>query len=823
MHRLAATPGGWDSSAEGVVFIDQVPAPIVFLTAADTDIAVLSKAIPQLPEDFSEVRSVNLLQLQQQLTIDTYAEDVLRHARLIILRMLGGRAYWSYGLEVAKATAIETGATLVVMPGDDKPDLDLMSHSTTSLAIVNRLWQYFTEGGITNVCNGLMYASDFALSSRYAPVGPKAIPKVGIYPLSKSLAKPLSKVSISPQVSRQQSNNQISLENKQTDVALSLDKSAEQTLKNRFAKSTELKLQETVKIDKKQAFSPTNELEFKTKEDGFSRSKVSHTSHDVLPERRSSRLSSQTASVGILFYRAHYLAGNTDVIEAIAQALHQRNLTPIPIYVSSLKDIDVQQVLIDHCQTVDILINTTSFAITSLNSPTAKSSNEQKNLWQTLNIPILQAICSGSPREHWRNHSQGLTPRDIAMNVALPEVDGRIITRAVSFKAVQSEGAEKESLQTDVVRYAPESDRIQFVCDLAARWIELRRTRVAERKVALILANYPNRDGRMANGVGLDTPASCLEILRSLQQAGYTVTDLPQTSDELMSQLAAGITNDPEGHGLRPVHQALSLDSYRQFFETLSPLAQAGITQRWGSPTEEWQRFKADLSQSAQAAPSLPISGIQFGNVFVGIQPSRGYDIDPTLNYHAPDLEPTHAYMGFYCWLRSHFQAQAIVHVGKHGNLEWLPGKGIALSQDCYPEAAFGPLPHFYPFIVNDPGEGAQAKRRAQAVILDHLTPPMTRAELYGPLQQLESLVDEYYEAQNLDPSRLRIISPKIVELLKRTELQQDLNLAVEKTSTDLQTWLPQIDGYLCELKEAQIRDGLHIYGQCPQGEQLRD
>ena len=759
MHRLAATPGGWDSTTEGVVFIDQSPAPIVFLTAADTDIAVLNQASKRLPDSFSDIRSVNLLQLQQQLTVDTYAEDVLRHARLIILRILGGRAYWSYGLEVVKAVVEETAAVLVVIPGDDKPDLDLMSHSTTSLSIVNRLWQYFTEGGIDNVCNGLLFASDFALSTHNNPIAPQSIPKINLYSLSKVVVSS----SLTNRISTAQTDSIRANFNKNVNLNTILD------------------------ID-------TNVDEF---------------SHLYFNNREKQP---PNAAVGILFYRAHYLAGNTDVIEAIAHTLQQRNLTPVPIYVSSLKDIDVQQALIGYCQTLDILINTTSFAVTSLGqSPTkgseSASTRQQTTLWQTLNIPVLQAICSGSPREHWQNHPHGLTPRDIAMNVALPEVDGRIITRTISFKATQSEGSANTGIQTDVVTYAPESDRIQFVCNFAAKWIELRRTPIAERKVALILANYPNRDGRMANGVGLDTPASCLEILRSLKQAGYSVTDLPQTSDELMSRLAAGITNDPEGYGLKPARQSLSLDSYQTFFEALSPSAQTGITQRWGDPTEAWQRFNADLTQSAQTPPSLPISGIQFGNVFVGIQPSRGYDIDPTLNYHAPDLEPTHAYMGFYCWLRSHFQAQAIVHVGKHGNLEWLPGKGIALSQDCYPEAAFGPLPHFYPFIVNDPGEGAQAKRRAQAVILDHLTPPMTRAELYGPLQQLESLVDEYYEAQNLDPSRLRIISPKIVELLKSTELQQDLSLSVEQTSTDLQTWLPQIDCYLCELKEAQIRD----------------
>ena len=742
MHRLAATPGGWNSDVEGVVFIEQTPAPIVFLSAADTDISALSQAVELLPDSFSSVRAVNLLQLQQQLTIDTYAEDVLVYARLVIVRLLGGRAYWSYGLEVVKETVERTGATLVVLPGEDRPDLDAMSHSTLALSKVNQLWRYFVEGGVDNIRNALLYVSNLVLSTDYLMREPQKVPKVGVYPWMRSYS-----------------------------------------------------------------------VDASTKGD----------------------INGPTARVAVLFYRAHYLSGNTRIIDAICEVLLRAGLVPVPIYVSSLKSVDIQQTLIQMCQPdvfrnadsrellaqgpVELIVNTTSFAIASVSQTDAGVS-----LWQQLDVPVLQAICSGSPRSQWQSHPQGLTPRDIAMNVALPEVDGRIVTRAVSFKAsapLSLKENKSRDLQTDVVVYEPEMDRVEFVARLAASWVRLARSPVSERKVALVLANYPNRDGRMANGVGLDTPQSCLNVLRALKAAGYTVSDLPETGDALMARLAEGVTNDPEGFGLRPVLQQLSLSEYLAFFEALPEAVRQGVVERWGEPSEEWRR--AGRLEKIEAVECLPIAGARFGNVFVGIQPSRGYDLDPSLNYHAPDLEPTHAYLGFYAWVRSHFQAQAIVHVGKHGNLEWLPGKGIALSEECYPEAAFGPMPHFYPFIVNDPGEGAQAKRRAQAVILDHLTPPMTRAELYGPLQQLESLVDEYYEAQNLDPTRLKVIGPKIVDLLCDENLQQDLSLSISETDSDLQSWLPQIDGYLCELKEAQIRDGLHVFGVCPEGEPLRD
>jgi cobaltochelatase CobN len=565
----------------------------------------------------------------------------------------------------------------------------------------------------------------------------------------------------------------------------------------------------------------------------------------------------------IIFYRAHYLSGNLAAIEALCQALVDRKLTPVPIYVSSLKDPVVQRVLTSYCQQgVDVLLNTTSFSLASLDTDTP-----QVGFWATLNLPVFQVILSGAGKEFWESGWQGLTPRDMAMNVALPEVDGRIITRAISFKAVQTQNS---ALQTDVLVYEPVTDRVEFVAELALNWSKLRRTEVCDRKVALILANYPTRDGRLANGVGLDTPQSCVEILHALKAAGYQVGDIPADSGELIKLLTAGVTNDPEGDGWRKARQSLDGEEYWAHFQTLPIAVREGIMVRWGDYGDRSLQSSSVPGGIGypQEAPlqtpdpahtpllggvpggggglhitpptSYPIPGIQFGNVFVGIQPARGYDKDPNLNYHAPDLVPPHQYVAFYQWVRANFGADAIVHVGKHGNLEWLPGKSVALSENCYPEAVFGAMPHLYPFIVNDPGEGSQAKRRTQAVILDHLTPPMTRAELYGSLNQLEGLIDEYYEAQTLDPSRLAPIRDRLIALIQQEHLHETLGiqipsqegypqggvgkgLDVNSSDDTISRFLNTADGYLCELKEAQIRDGLHIFGQCPQDTQLRD
>lgn len=696
MHRIAATPGGWTPDLEGVVFIEQTPAPIVIMTAADTDIQTLAGAISQLPTPFPEVRGVNLLQLQQQLTIDTYAEEVLEQAKVIVLRIIGGRSYWSYGLEVVRETVRQSGATLIVLPGDDRPDLELMSHSTVPFTQVERVWRYFNEGGVENYRNVIQLLAqrylDFDLNSSVAE--PQPVPRVGLYRAGESCPY-----------------------------------------------------------------------------------------RSVCSRRK----------VGILFYRAHYLSGNTTVIDELSKALCDRDLCPVPVFVSSLRDPDIQSELLSYFQpkeqpSIDLLLNTTSFSI-------ASPSSTVPELWQALDIPVLQVILSSGSVEQWNDQLRGLSPRDTAINVALPEVDGRIISRAISFKSVQSRHPE---LQTEVVTYQAVRDRVEFVADLAQNWVDLRRSEKCDRKIALILANYPSRDGRLANGVGLDTPASCIEILKALQNEGYHVENIPETGDELVKLLTTGVTNDPEARELRTIHQALPLAEYTAYFSTLPASIQQSVLNRWNAATE-----------------SFPIPGIRLGNVFVGIQPARGYDLDPSLNYHAPDLEPTHAYLAFYYWVRQSFGAQAIVHVGKHGNLEWLPGKSVALSENCFPETVIAALPHLYPFIVNDPGEGSQAKRRAQAVILDHLTPPMTRAELYGDLQKLEALIDEYYEAQDLNPSRLELVRDRIVNLVEQDNLQNEL-----AGDSDLIT---NTDRYLCELKEAQIRDGLHIFGKCPENRQLRD
>jgi cobaltochelatase CobN len=510
------------------------------------------------------------------------------------------------------------------------------------------------------------------------------------------------------------------------------------------------------------------------------------------------------AVIPIVFYRALVQSGNTAPVDALVAALTARRLRPLPVFVHSLKDGEAAS-LLAMCFAAHppaVILNATGFSV-------AASGGEDP---LRADCPILQVVFSGGDEEGWRAGTRGLGPRDLAMNVALPEIDGRILSRAVSFKAPPSDlpGGRDPETEADLVGYHPVADRIAFVADLARNWARLRAKPPAERRVAIVLANYPNRDGRIGNGVGLDTPASAVAILGALANAGYRIADLPEDGAALMARLLAGPTNArPDA----PAEETLSFATYSAVFATLPPAVRQAVVSRWGAAERDPFFRPGALDCGRFAIPAL-----RLGNIAMLIQPARGYNLDPKATYHDPALVPPHSYFAAYVWLADEFRADAVVDLGKHGTLEWLPGKALALSADCFPEAVLGPLPHLYPFIVNDPGEGTQAKRRAQAVIVDHLTPPLTRAGSYGAQAELERLIDEYYDALRGDPRRVAPLAASILDTARIAGLDRDCGIA---EGDDRAAALKKLDGFLCELKELQIRDGLHVFGASPEGPRL--
>ncbi len=707
MHLLNVQAGDISDGSQAVD-LNQQPADVIVLSAADSELAALAHAKKILGNSVPELRLANLMQLGHNMSVDVYIDKTIIKSKLVIIRLLGGHSYWPYGLEQIASICADNTIQLAVLPGDDQPDPELDRFSNIDGEKRHALWQYLVHGGPANA-QGFLKFTDHLLHNSEPPAQAAMLLKAGLY-------------------------------------------------------WPDLMLPNLPQIQK--------------------------------------NWREHAPVVALTFYRALIQGGSLDPIDAMIKALEGEGLNPLPVFISSLKD-QVSAATISHlfeqCPP-DVVLNATGFAVSK---PGAK--------WQATPLdatgaPVLQVVLSSSNQEQWQLSKRGLGLRDLAMNVVLPELDGRILSRAISFKSQSEFDAQT---QAGIVTYKTLEDRCEFVARQAKGWSDLYRTDVEKKRIAIVLANYPNRDGRLGNGVGLDTPAGVVEVVFAMRDAGYSIVDMPQSGDELIKYLQRGPTN--AATDAREIRETLLLEDYKAFFNTLPADIQQQVTDKWGSPEED--PFIIEGNRFALAIA-------RFGNLVIGIQPARGYNIDPKQTYHDPDLVPPHGYFAFYAWLRQHFKALAIVHFGKHGNLEWLPGKAVGLSQSCFPEATLGPTPHIYPFIVNDPGEGTQAKRRSSAVIIDHLTPPMTRAETYGPLKDLEALVDEYYEAAFLDPRRVIYLRKEILDLTRATGL--DIDCGIQKAEGE-DSALQKLDNYLCELKEMQIRDGLHIFGLSPQGTQQTD
>ncbi|MDF2234204.1 cobaltochelatase subunit CobN [Albimonas sp. CAU 1670] len=698
MHLLAATPG---EISDGTEPVDpaQDPADLVFVSAADTELAALSEARRGLGEGAPSLRLAHLNWLAHPYSVDLYLDRTATKSRMVVARVLGGAAYWRYGLEQFAARLHAAGVPFAALPGDDKPDETLARLSTVSAEDYAALWSFCVEGGPDNARGFLSHARAM-LDGTERPEAARPLLRAGL----------------------------------------------------------------------------------------------------IGAPRAAWRAGAPVAAVTV--YRALVQGAGLAPVEALCAALAERGLNPLPIFVASLKDpVSAATVEAIFAETPpDVVINCTSFAVGSPDAPGAGTVLDRSG------APVLQAVLSAGSEAAWAEAARGLSARDIAMNVALPEIDGRILTRAIAFKG---EAWFDEATQCPIAAFRPKADRIDFVASLAANWARLRRAAPSERRVGIVLANYPNKDGRLANGVGLDTPAGTVAALAALKTAGYAVESPPESAAALMEAILAGPTNWLTDRAERRGGERLSLAAYREAYARLPEAARRSVEERWGPP-------EADPFCDGEG---FALSILRYGNAVVGVQPARGYNIDPDETYHAPDLAPPHNYLAFYIWLREAFGAHALVHFGKHGNLEWLPGKAVALAEEDFPEAVLGPLPHLYPFIVNDPGEGTQAKRRTQAVIVDHLTPPLTRAESYGDLRALEALVDEYYEAAGVDPRRIDHLKGEILSLMSATGLDVDVGAEGDDADSRLQ----KLDAYLCELKESQIRDGLHVFGESPQGRLRRD
>ena len=523
--------------------------------------------------------------------------------------------------------------------------------------------------------------------------------------------------------------------------------------------------------------------------------------------------------IAVLYYRAQQLAGNTAYVEALCRAIENAGGRPLPVFCASLRTAEPE--LLELLGTADALITTVLAAGGA--TPAAVGAGGDDDSWNVahlaaLDIPILQGLCLTSSRSDWSDNDDGLSPLDVATQVAVPEFDGRIITVPFSFKEIDHEG---------LISYVADPERCARVAGLAVRHARLKSIAAKDKRVALVFSAYPTKHARIGNAVGLDTPASAVALLRAMRAHGYDLgadDDIPGVisgdGDALIHALIERGGQDAEWLteeqlARNPIR--VPAKDYREWFATLPAELADAVVEHWGPPPGD-----LFVDRSRDPDGEIVIAALQAGNLVIMVQPPRGFGENPVAIYHDPDLPPSHHYLAAYRWLDSAFPgsfgADAVIHLGKHGNLEWLPGKTLGMSAACGTDAALGDLPLIYPFLVNDPGEGTQAKRRAHATLVDHLIPPMARAETYGDIAKLEQLLDEHANVSALDPGKLPAIRQQIWTLMRAAKMDHDLGLQDRPDEDSFDDMLLHVDGWLCEIKDVQIRDGLHVLGQKPTG-----
>ncbi|MGY5885244.1 cobaltochelatase subunit CobN [Modestobacter lacusdianchii] len=522
--------------------------------------------------------------------------------------------------------------------------------------------------------------------------------------------------------------------------------------------------------------------------------------------------------VAVLYYRAHHLSGNTGFVDALCRAIEDAGGRALPVFTASLRT--VEPGLVELLRTADALVVTVLAAGGS--KPATAQAGGDDGAWDVgelaeLDVPVVQGLCLTSSRADWAANDDGLSPLDVGNQVAIPEFDGRLISVPFSFKEVDDDG---------LTSYVADPERAARVAGTAVAHARLRHTPPAERRIVVMLSAYPTKHARIGNAVGLDTPASVVRLLAAMHGQGYDIGPfdgegaLPGVAeldgDALVHALIAAGGQDEnwlteEQLSGNPVR--ISAAEYRRHFDTLPAELREAMVEHWGEAPGSL--FVDD--------DSIVFAALRAGNVVVMVQPPRGFGENPIAIYHDPDLPPSHHYLAAYWWLRSVFGAHAMVHVGKHGNLEWLPGKTVGMSAGCGTDAAIGDLPLVYPFLVNDPGEGTQAKRRAHATLVDHMVPPMARADSYGDIARLEQLLDEHANIAAMDPAKLPAVRQQIWTLLQAAKLDHDLGLNERPEDDHFDEMILHVDGWLCEIKDSQIRDGLHVLGTPPSGQDRID
>jgi cobaltochelatase CobN len=540
----------------------------------------------------------------------------------------------------------------------------------------------------------------------------------------------------------------------------------------------------------------------------------------TLEQYAQKKLTPNKITIGLWFNQNHLQGGNTAFVNSLIWEIESQGANVVPLFFRGIKDDTLGtkglEWLVENYYMrngkpiVDVVINALSFSL-PLTLTTAEASC---TFLKRLGVPVLKAVLTCNTLTEWQNSLQGLNPVDICRCIALPEFDGDLITVPIAAMEFSETDA---ATGAKIIKFQPIPERVNKLVRLSIKWAKLRYTPNKEKRVAIILHNYPPRNDTIGHAFGLDTPASVLNILKRLDTAGYSLKYMPETAQNLMETILHGLTNDRRWLSSQDLAERaaakISASQYTEWFKELPLSTQNAMTQAWGQPPGELFCHNHELL----------VAGLINGHIFVGLQPPRGFSDDPASIYHSPDLAMPHHYYAYYKWIRDVFKADVIMHVGTHGTLEWLPGKSVGLSNGCFPDVAISDLPHIYHYIISNPGEGTQAKRRSYSCIIDHLVPVMNNADSYGELAVLEVMLRDYYHAKTFDKEKLSHMQKQIWENVCKSKIDKDLEVTQDNAFADFDEFLENLHGYIHELSDTQIRDGIHTLGEAPAGFKLNN
>ena len=521
--------------------------------------------------------------------------------------------------------------------------------------------------------------------------------------------------------------------------------------------------------------------------------------------------------IGVFFYQKQWLTGNTKAIDALIKEIERHDATPVAVFLKTYEEeisgsIGVGRILKEYLTDekgpiLQAIIETMSFSQTLISKPGCGEQAGDSNCLSEYGVPVIQAMTTNAVAADWMNDINGLSPSEIAYDIVHPEFDGQIISVPCASTEIDGSGARVNM---------PLADRTKRVADTAVMWARLGMKNNADKKVAVLLYMYPPKNANAGGASGLDTFRSVVSLLNRLKDIGYTVSDIPDSPKLLADRLLENLTNDFSMLSDESVRNraadTVGKDVYDKWYSELSEKARSALEDGWGKP----------MGDVAVVDGKAAIPGVLFGNVFVGFQPDRGRDSQR--DYHNPNIVMPHQYLAFYRWLRYVFGADALIHVGTHGTLEWLPGKSVALSSDCCPDFVMDSVPDIYPYIIGNPGEGIQAKRRASAVIVDHMIPAMVRSGGYDDLEGLESVLQTYMNASAQGQTgKLPAIVSEIRGYADRMEIYGDIGLSKDCSDSELENAVDGLYDYAVDLKHNLIKDGLHTLGEVPCGKRLEE